>query len=298
MSVVATLFWFFVGGGLVWLGAFFLWCVIGKLSCGVVLGAVVPSVIVFGIAGICGSVEITAGIIWGAVTFNFALVGLLYLCFGMRVERTSSLLTLLWVGLGFGACFVAGRHGRLGMCGGWGLLVVGLVAVWKMWTRQKETSTETPTESCLACHRFGWCGRLVLAVMLIGLGAWLMVWRHGVVAAVLKLPDSWCGALVMAPLCGLTFILGLRWRKKWQASTFTVGLMRANVLLVTVGLGLVAVLNGGLPLTQSTLTVTLPWVSGLAVMTTVASYLPQKTARWWGGLVLALYLGYVVSLLG
>ena len=297
MPVVATLFWFFIGGGLVWLGAFFLWCVIGKASWGIMFGAMVPSSMGFVIASIHGLVELAAGIVWGTMALNFALVGLLNLCSGVRGERAVSLLTLLWVGLGLVACFFAGRQGRLGMCGGWGLLMVGFVAVWQMLARKEKPLTEALTKNGIECRRFGWWVKLVLAIVLMGLGTWLMVWRHAVVAAVFQLPASWFGALVMAPLCGLTFLLGLRWQTKWQTSAFTVNLMRANALLATVGLGFVAVLNGGLPLTQSTLMVTLPWVAGLAVMTTVATYLPQKTARWWGGLVVAMYLGYVFSLL-
>lgn len=63
-----------------------------------------------------------------------------------------------------------------------------------------------------------------------------------------------------------------------------------NLILVTLGLGLFALLTGGIHLAQSVAVVILPWLMGMVLVAVVASWLPKKTARVWGGLIVLLYL--------
>ena len=63
-----------------------------------------------------------------------------------------------------------------------------------------------------------------------------------------------------------------------------------NLILVTLGLGLFALLTGGIHLAQSVAVVILPWLMGMVLVVVVASWLPKKTARVWGGLIVLLYL--------
>jgi len=295
VSVTVALIWFLVGSGLITLGAFFLWYWVGgRCDWQVTLAIVLPVATVALMATLGGCSEMAMGMLCGAVAFNCALMGLLSLIFRVRTTRVNILMMALWVAFGLGAGLSVGHNGNMGMFTGWGLVTVGLVAIWQMCACKETESVRQNGHKWFSHHSVCW---LFLAVVLLGVGAWLVIKQHAVVSAVLMLPDGLLGTIVVAPLCGGTVLWGLRAKQQWQPQRLLMGLTRGNALVATVGIGLVTVLRGGIHLTQSMSTITLPWVAGLVIVGTVAVFLPQKTARWWGGLSVAMYLGYVISLL-
>lgn len=296
VSAEVAIICFVIGNGLLTLGAFFVWQLVSRRQpAWSVVATVLPIGSMVVIACLMGQVELVSGMIWGTVAFNLGLIGGLGLCFNVHLTRTKGLMVVLWLAFGWLACFFA-RHGEtIGLFGGLGLIIVGLIAAWQIYGQKRKQIANVSEKQERMC---GWqWGVWLVAIVLIGVGAWLLVWRHAVVLAVCGMPVSLGGTLVLAPVCGFTSLLGLRYRRQWQAEKVLCGLSWCNVILVTIGLGLVALITGAVHLTKSTFMVTLPWVAGLAVLSVVMTYLPAKTARWWGGLMVIAYLGLLLNLL-
>ncbi len=279
-----------IGSGLVWLGAFFVWRLVGcRGEVRSILPVLLPVGAVIVMALVFGMTETISGLLWGTVVINLALIGVLGLCFGNQVAWRANLVALLWLGFGWLVCLFAGNRGQVGRFSGLGLALVGVFAVWQ------NVKTEKIAIGYVGGWR--WWGQLFLSILLLLLGAWLLVWCQPIVAGVCNLPITIFSPVVLAPICGLTTLLGLRQYGKWQPARVWRGLLRGNSYLSTLGLGLIAVLLGGLHLTQSAVTVILPWAVGLAVLSNVVTLSSQKTARWWSGLMVVMYCAYLFSLL-
>ncbi len=256
--------------------------------------SVLPVAAVALLAAASGQTEMAVGMIWGTVAVNLGFMGILSLVFKVRATRQTGLRHLLWLALGLGGCMLSGRSGSLGVFSGVGLLAVGLIAVWQ---GLRQPSADDNTGAEITSPRPWWQGVCsALAVLVVMVGACLVVWRQAVVGAVMGLPPTLCAAGVMAPVLSLVGWMGIRQNGQWQPKKVLHGWLGANVLLATLVLGLAAVVSGGLRLTLSTVGVTLPWVAGMAVVSAVALYLPNKTARYWGGLIVMMYLAYLISL--
>lgn len=281
---------FIIGSGLLMLGAFFLWREIGKRGgMGALSAAVLPVGAVMCVAVILRQVEIVLGVMFGVVAVHWIVVALLVIGSRQRVVDADGIITGCWVLCGLVACLVAGRHGAIGRFGGLGLLSAGLVIIVQMFNRPKNSS-----HVALGMVRW-WL--VLLAVMGVVSGAWLMVRRTETISALLNLTTGIFSQLVLAPWIGLCALLGIRYQGKWQVEKVCTGLMWGNAVLVTAGLGLTALCLGTVHISQTLLGVTLPWVSALLVLAVVSIYLPSKTARWWGGLLLTCLAGYGISLL-
>lgn len=294
MPVEISMICFVMGNGLLTLGAFFIWQWVNhQQTIWSVLATILPVVGVVAVTCLLGQVELVGGIVWGTVAFNLGLMGGLGLCFKVRLERTKSLMVGLWLSFGWLACLLVQRSGVMGRLGGLSLLIIGLIATWQI-GRQENWRFKNVSEN----HRngFGWRPWIWLVTIgLIGVGAWLLVWKYAVVLAACGMPVSLGGTLVLAPICSCTALLGVRCRGRWQPEKVLCGLSWCNAILVTVGLGAVALTTGSVHLTQSTGAVTLPWVACLVVLSVVMTYLPEKTARWWGGLMVVTYVGLLLS---
>ena len=283
----SAIIWFLIGIGLLQLGAFLLWHSLVPL---------LPSLIVTLIAVWCGYSETAVGVILGAVAINLAAVGLISLCVKSRT-RSKTFVSIFWLVFGWGVCMVAGCGGFIGKFSGWSLMVVGAVVIWQMASskiKHRQTNLNIlPNKSKLYLQ----IGRLILSLALIIMGAWLIVRQHAVIATVLSIPVGILGTVVLAPICSLSVCFKLRPNGQWQTEEIIPNLCWTNALLATMGLGLTIVCCGGLHLTQSMLAITLPCVAGMTILALAMNYLLTKTARWWGGLLVITYLGYVISLL-
>lgn len=285
MSVACAFVWLILGIGLLGLGAFFVWRWVGcRGGAWAVFAAVLPVTAVVSIAVLAGQTEMAVGMLWGTVAVNLAFMGILH-CFAST--RPTGCSHCLWLAFGLGACMVAGHRGGFGMFSGWGLVVVGLIAFWQRLHQRTADKTEQVP--------WVWWQGLVLAGAVLGvlIGAWLMVGQVAVVGAVMGMPPSIFGAVVMSPLVAVVGWTALR---RHATANLWHGWAWSNVALSTVVLGLVVVLSGGLHLTQSMVLVTLPWVTGMVALSVVAAYIPNKTARYWGGLVAVMYVAYLISL--
>ena len=290
MSVTGTVLWFLLGGGFVGLGAFFLWRLCGGVRVWqLVVAELVPVCILLCVTVFMGQIAMAVGLLWGAVAVNLALCGWISLCFGLRLERSDWLL-LVWLILGIGGCHLLSGSGYIGVYSGLGLLVVGFIALWMGGGRQH-------VNSCGGKWRLGnWLGLVGVLVMLM-VGAWLLVSRRAVVSAVWGWPVSLFAVGCLSLFLGVMHCAGICFGKSIPKQQVLRGLMWGNVLLVTLGMGLLAVMQGGLRLPSSLHELVLPWCVGAALVTVVGVYLPKKTTRWWGGLVVALYLVFIGSLL-
>lgn len=295
MSVTWAIVWFLVGSGLMILGAFFLWRLIGdRQENGWALSvAVLPVAIFIIMATWCGQTEIAMGMLGGTVAVNFAMVGILHLC--LREPLTKNFLPLIWSCLGLVGVLIAGLHGSLGKFSGLALVIVGLVALStnKSVTNQKAINCVTTTKK----KTYQWWQLVIglVSLVVVIVGAWLMISSHTIVSAL-------CGmsvgvfSVVLAIFVGLVTCVGLRHKQQWQCQKMWHSWLWSNVALTTVVLGLVVILAGGMQLTQSMVMVTLPWDIGMTVVTAIIFCLPQKVARWCGGLVTGMYVLYLVSL--
>ncbi|MCQ2382529.1 MAG: hypothetical protein MJ060_01670 [Clostridia bacterium] len=290
VSVNGAIITFIIGGGLIWLGAFFIWrLVYCHRGLSLTLPILLPVGAVILMTCILGMTEIISGLFWGTVVINLGLIGIIGLCFGARISWHENLLAILWLAFAWLMCSFAGYQGNLGRFSGLGLVLVGEIAVWQ------NIKTEKISLGC-ACG-WQWWVKLLFVILLLLLGAWLVVWCQPVVAVTCGLPVTVFSAVVLAPICSMTTLLGLRNHGKWQPEKVLSGLTWGNVILTTAGLGLVTVLIGGLHLVQSTVAVILPWAAGLEVLSIVVTVSPQKTARWWSGLMVVMYCAYLFSLL-
>lgn len=280
-----------IGSGLVWLGAFFIWrlvnCHSGLLS---TLPILLPVGTVTLMACMFGMIEIIGGLLWGTVIINLGLIGIIGLCFGVRISWHENLLAILWLAFSWLACLFAGYHGHLGQFTGLGLFFVGVIAIWQ------NIKTEKISLGCACGWR--WWTKILFGILLLLLGAGLLVWCQTVVAVTCGLPVTIFSVVVLAPICSMTALLGLRNHGKWQPEKVLFGLTWGNVILTTAGLGLVTALIGGLHLVPSTVAVILPWVAVLGILSILVPLLPQKTARWWSGLMVVMYCAYLLVCCG
>ena len=298
MSAVAIII-FLIGSGLLILGAFFLTRLLGyRNEFGAVVSAILPVVLVICVAAFAGNYETVVSVIWGTVAFNLGLTGV-FGCMRVQLPRTQGLLTVLWLSFGWLACMMAGKSGAIGKFSGFGLIFVGIVVVWQ--ACQKKSQVHQPVAVTVKNYEkaaLGWRQWLMfaLAVGLVIVGARFVVGNHMTVASVLSIPVSLYGLVVLAPICAVPVLMGLRYQGQWQTQKVLANVTWVNVLVVTFGLGLVTVAAGALHLTQSVLTIVLPWVAGMTVLSVVKTYLPQKTARWLGGLIVIMFCGMIMSL--
>lgn len=99
----------------------------------------------------------------------------------------------------------------------------------------------------------------------------------GISLMIVGLVALWHGCRLSAP-------------KMSKINIFCQALGWANVILVNLGLGLLAVITGGIRLTQSVVMVVLPWLVGMVVVAVVSLWMSKKTARVCGGLIVLLFL--------
>ncbi len=272
--------WFLIGGGFLGLGAFFLWYVCGRSRIWSIVAGLVPVSALLVWVTFVGETEMALSLLWGVVIVNLALVGVLSLCFGIRLARGDGLL-LVWLVLGIVGCWLVSGSGQIGVYSGWGLLIVGLVILWQSGGRQPEIARSGKFG---LRHVVCWIG--VLGLLLVG--AWLLVWQR----AELGVIWGW----VLGLFVGIVHGVGIC-SCKFLRHHAVRSLLLVNSLLVTLGMGLLTVLHGGLHLTQSVHVLVLPWCVGLALLTVGGVYLPKKTTRWWGGLMVVLCLILVCGLL-
>ena len=244
------------------------------------------------VAAGCGAGEFAVGLIYGTVAANLAMVGMMRLCArGQMVCRVGWVFA--WLGLALGCAWVAGRSVGLGPFGGLALVLVGLIAVW-LRLRQHTQNRDKLCETQPSNLRKWWQLALVLLAVIVGVV--LLVRFYPVACAVCGVPDGIFAGVLVAPLLVLVAWLGMRRQPAWQAEKLVAAWLWANVGLATVAMGLITLVAGGIAFTQSTVVLTMPWVLGMTVISAVALAIKNKTARWWGGLVVMMYVAYVVSL--
>ena len=302
---MATIF-FVMGIGFMWLGAFFLWymirgkqCLVHSLLC-VLPVSLVTSFIVFG-----NNVETVAGTLWGTIAFNLGMIGLLGVCCKVQMPWSECVKPMFWLGLCWLTCFVTGQKGAVGRFSGVGLVLVGIIAVGQVLLSTKRNDaikdgypkTNKSNDSCRQLNQSVRIWLILLGILLMVIGVWLVVLHYSVPIIAIGLPVNLGGALVIAPLCSASIWLVWRPKEQKQMNQLAVSLLWGNVLIATFGLGLVALCKGSLHLTQSTELVILPWTAGLMIACLLGNFTSQKTTRVWGGLVLLLYLGCVITLL-
>ena len=239
-----------------------------------------PVSMVVGASWLCGQTEVAVGVIFGTVAVN--LVVFAVACFGKWVPVGAiNWCEWFWFGLGLVGCIVLSRTGEMGVFSGIALLVVGLVALMMIVTK----SGGLCEQQVRPLHR-GWLVLVFGLVMVLG-GIGLLFWQR-VVLDVCNVPVS-LFAVVVTMVVGSTACRGLQRCQPVQNVALIRGLMVVNLLLVTLGVGLLTLVAGGLHIAQSMVAVVLPWVAGMLLVTLVSLLIPQKTARWWSGLVVVLY---------
>ncbi|MBQ7973827.1 MAG: hypothetical protein IJ295_02625 [Clostridia bacterium] len=298
MSVAVALLSFFLGGGLVLLGAFFLWrwSYARRGFWWLVLSGIVPVGVMVLIAAVSGEVETAVGLIWGTVATNLGWVGGVSLLTGWRLGHT---LRAVWLWLSLvviGCCLVSGK-GTIGVFGGCALLVVGLIAVWQAIDKKQITVKcdlqEKARRQGSVWRRF--CG-LVCGVFVVLAGIGLSCWQLVNIPAVFGMPTGLFAVVVMAPLFGVVPLLNLRRQQPLRVMRTLRALLWGSLILVTVGLGLVAIICGEIHLSSSMKLVVLPWVAGMLLVAIASQFLPKKTTRWWGGLIVVLYFVLITNL--
>ncbi len=279
------------------LATFFLWRLLSKCrDCWGIIPVILPVLITIIVVMLFGISELALGVIWGMVAINLGAVGALSICFkDVIVAPINVIKALFWLSLGWLTCVVAGFNGVVGKFSGWGLMVVGGLVAWQIWYRQF-CSKQLNLQKQSLVKNVQWWGCLFLT-LLLGIGVYLMVKHCLIVGVLLKIPVNVAGVVIIAPICEIAIWSGLRQQNQWQPAKILSGIMWSNGLLVTIGLGLVTIWFGGLHLPQSICLVTLPWIAGLAILTVIRWYLPQKTARWWSGLIVVMYMAYLINLL-
>lgn len=298
VSVLVAVICFLFGSGLIILGAFFIRRLIKRQVVQQVLLVLLPVACVELNAILLEHTEVAVGLILGTVAFNLAAIGGLML-FYLRLPLAKTLMSTFWVGCGWLVCMTAGRVNGIGRFGGLGLCIVGIAALWWYCCQKKIVTFKNTETECInqgACVKLRWVF-IVSAILLVALGAWLVVHYHTVVATIVDMPVSVFSQVILAPICVAAVLVGIRSYGEWQPQKTMLGLSLANIVLSTIGLGFIALFFGVIHLTQSMLVITLPWIAGMAVLLIVGACLPQKTARWWGGLIVVMLLGCIISLM-
>ncbi|MBO5229439.1 MAG: hypothetical protein J6B20_01420 [Clostridia bacterium] len=292
MPVALIIVCFGLGVGLMGLGAFFLWrCFWRKRSVsGAVLLALLPVLLVMGVALLAGQVEVAVSVLLGTIASHLCLIGLIALLWRVRLQRRDGW-TLLWLLLGLLVIMVAGFREQVGLYSGLALFTVGLVVGGQKLGKVKLIKPY---------HCVLWRWLIFVAVVLsLVVGMWLALLKTSTVVAVCHLPFGRLAVVLIAPLlsCVGMFGAGVKPKRPLAMAHYMRGLLWASVILITVGFGLLVVCCGGVRLSLTMSEVVLPWVSGMAVVCGVALFLPKKTARWWGGLIAVMFLVLVINLL-
>ena len=284
-----------MGSGLFLLGAFLIinWMT-KRQSAWTWFLSVFPTAMIVLMAVIFTSGEIALALIWGIVTINLGLLGLIALVFKKQLCQDLLPTSVLDIVLGWGTCVLAGCGGKVGRFSGCGLIIVGLISGWHL-LRQNQNILQSPM--CQVKKNRGAYIRLFVAILLVVAGAWLMLWQHESMAMCLKIPVSVYGAVGLGTICTLPALFLLSPNGRLHRHQLMEGLAYNNVFLSTFSVGLVGVRMEQLPMTLNTLLITMPWIAVAVLVLTLMIWLPQKTARWWGGLVVLTVLLSIFSLL-
>ena len=115
--------------------------------------------------------------------------------------------------------------------------------------------------------------------------------RHGI-------PDIVTGGVVLAAITSMPNAVAAVYlaRRGRGPAAFSVAL-NSNTVNVLVGLMIPAVIAAGVSLTKDAALITAAY-AGLTVVTLGAAWLRRGIGRWAGALIIALYLGFVVVLIG
>jgi len=287
--VFVALGWFLLSAVLIGLGAFFL-CreslpVGGNWAVGM---AQLPVCLVIVIAVLMGQNEIAIGVIWGTVAINTGVIGLVYLLKNMGLERENWVL-VVWTLVGLCAMLIATHYGDVGCFAGCGLVLLGLVA---FVTRKKRQASSINKKEKL--ERRTWL-KLLFGFLIFIVGVVVLLWQSNAVIAFCGMPDGRWAMIVLAPL----LFVGVIGKRKATANChcqWTQSLLWTNVLLVTIGCGVMAIL-GRLQFSQVIKVVVMPWVALMLLILGVILWMPKKTTRWWGGLLVLMYVGLLTSLI-
>lgn len=290
VSVVWTIIWFLIGSGLVGLGAFFLLRILPFKQWTLLLVGLIPVIVFILCDLVVGQTELALYLIWGTVVVNLALIGLLEMCCGVRLGRKDKLL-MTWLGIGLLGSYIAACKGGVGLFSGCALLITGLIAVLNCGHDKNEVVVARK-------HCSVWCGLSVFAVLIVlVVGTWFIVANCVKVSVVCGVNTGAFVLVVLASLFSGIGCLSMCGQKALPKDLFVQQLLRINLILVTVGMGLLGMTNNNLHVPQSLVCLVMPAGIVLWVVLALTSLMPKKTTRWWGGLVLGLYLALVIALL-
>lgn len=281
--------WFLLSAVLIGLGAFFLCRESFPVGGNWVVGmAQLPVCLVIVITVLMGQNEIAIGVIWGTVAINTGVIGLVYLLKNMGLVR-ENWVQVVWTLVGLCAMLVATRYGDVGCFAGCGLVLLGLVA---FVTRKKRQASSIDKKEKL--ERRTWL-KLLFGFLIFIVGVVVLMWQSNAVIAFCGMPDGRWAMIVLAPL----LFVGLIGKRKATVNChcqWTQSLLWTNVLLVTIGCGVMAIL-GRLQFSQVIKVVVMPWVALMLLILGVILWMPKKTTRWWGGLLVLMYVGLLTSLI-
>lgn len=165
-----------------------------------------------------------------------------------------------WLGLLFGGDVLSARSGNH-----WLLIVLGVVAL-VMWNRVVSVgeSLALLALGLVPNLKNGWrrpalpWWRLLVGLILVGLGTGLVLLTTNTMTALCSLPVAAYAAVVLCPLLSLPIF--------WHGRRNVAGLRRSCVNLLTFGFGACGLIGGGLPLPRSVVAVGLPVLLGLGLI--------------------------------
>ncbi len=274
-----TFFWFCLGIGSIGLGAFFL--------CRMGLGLYLPIGMVLILSLLVKQTEIALGVVWGSVAVNLALIGFMSFFYSECLVR-ENFWQILWMFFSLVAMLVLVRNTQVGIFGGCGLLLVGFVAFGMQRKHiMKYSSVKRKSR--------GWA-KIFLYGLILCVGIVVLLWRYHLIATFCGMPGGrWLIVLVM-PVVSIFALWGQLKKSLCTKQQTLQGLLWCNVFLLTFGCGLMAVV-GQLQFSQLTSVVVLPWLTLMTIMAGVMFVMPKKITRWWGGLLVIMYVGLLFSLL-
>lgn len=275
-----------MGSGLIVLGTHFLWCLVcqrqSNLLC--LLPSLLPVLVVVVLMLCEQQVEMAVAVILGTCMANLVVMGIILMCSRIKVTH-SDIFPLFCVLLGALPILIAG--GEIHVYGGLSLLFVGLVSSWQ---------ALRPTKGNLIkhkqCSRWYWLIGLGL-IIIVMIGAWLVVKQFATMSVLLNMSSVAFLVMILAPMLGTW--TGLHVQKQWQCGRVWHACLWTNVILLTLGLGLMSVLNGGIHFPQSLVLVAVPNLIMMTFIIMAGVLMPQKTTRWWGGLVVVVDCVFMFS---
>lgn len=282
-----TVLKFILGSGLIVLGTFFLWRLIGQgrkhFFC--LLTSLLPALAVIVFALIEEQIEIALAVILGICVVNLVVAGLIVVCSQLQPAR-DSFIPLAWSLFGLVAILIVGGSG-LNVFGGLALIMIGLIAVW-----QELRQTKNDCESSERCR---WWNCLIVLGLIVGImaGAWLIVKQTATISVLCGLSVIAFAVMFLSPVLGVW--AGLRSEKHWQCERTWYACLWTNAIMLTIVLGLTAVCCGGIQFPKSLVGVMVPNIIGMTLITMVGLFMPQKTTRWWSGLVIAIDFIFLIS---